>query len=48
MILIGLINVVIGLISYEPAPQSFDKIEFQLDAPPPADAGIDAEASPPK
>lgn len=36
MILIGIINVVIGFMSYEPPPTQTEKIEFILDA------GVDA------
>jgi hypothetical protein len=37
MILIGIINVVIGLLSYEEAPTKTEKIEFDL---PKLDAGV--------
>ena len=39
MILIGLINVIIGFASYDPPPEKYEKIEFQL---PVRDAGTDA------
>lgn len=46
MILIGLINVAIGLMSYEPAPEKYEKIEFQLDAGVKHDAGAIDAATP--